>query len=316
MQSQEALIQALVASTAAVQTRQPQQAQSSTALSPLDISATPTPPPSHLSAFPPPAGNLSLQAALASLRSAEVSPAPHSTTINNIQSGHSTFHVGPPPPLPGAGTSAPARPTDMFSNLPTALTPACPAEAKKKATTPKELDSQLGAWIGGNEAIRADPDTFHAWSSFVRTTVGFAHTVGMAAALAYNEESLRAAMRAPSLYNPVQHGDVYEPAHSHHIQPVLNFRARPGPARKQWQPRAGGSDSTSSPVKPSRGKRRRQATTPDSPQSPRRSGSSHCAIHGQCGHSTADCHTIKALKKQKTDKSDKKEQAAAASSSP
>jgi hypothetical protein len=204
----------------------------------------------------------------------------------------------------------------MFSNLPTALTPACPAEAKKKATTPKELDSQLGAWIGGNEAIRADPDTFHAWSSFVRTTVGFAHTVGMAAALAYNEESLRAAMRAPSLYNPVQHGDVYEPAHSHHIQPVLNFRARPGPARKQWQPRAGGSDSTSSPVKPSRGKRRRQATTPDSPQSPRRSGSSHCAIHGQCGHSTADCHTVKALKKQKTDKSDKKEQAAAASSSP
>ena len=303
----QAQLQALMANAAAApQARLPQPP-------PLPVSqhqpaaASPSAaPPSHLSSFPPPSGGTDLQAALALLRSTEVRPQPHSSVTYNsnpVSIHHGSFLVGQPPG-PSATSDASAQPR-MFSTLPVPLISADPAAAKKAPQSADELLAQLGSWLRTDVALRDDVGALLAWQQYVMTTVNFAHSVGMPATLAYNEESLRAAMREPALYKSVKHGPVYEPAHSHHIQPVLSARQLTPSTRRSsgWKPRFG--DSASSPAKPA--KRRKSAAPPDSPQS------SLCSVHGRCGHSSADCRELR-----KKQKSAKKEQqpAAAATSDP
>ncbi len=245
-------------------------------------SAPSFPPPSHLNSFPQPA-NASAAAmsdAAELLRSVEVRHSPHSSTgvqhnyVGTIQAGdRSTFFSAAAPPPANTGRHA--------SFLPPSLVESKPAEAKKAPTTAEAFHDHVTMWINNDPHIRDGPDTYRAWVAYANKAASFAYKVGVQAALSYFYSTLRAIDNQPlPLYDPVQHGSVYQVAYLEHVLLQQHTRQRSAYTGKR---RAGDSPP---PERPAKKKAAAPATTP-ADKSPL------CPRHPSGSHSAAECYAIK-----------------------
>ena len=240
------------------------------------------PPPSHLNSFPQPAdaAAAAMRDAAELLRSVEVRYNPHSPTgvqhnyVGNIQAGdRSTFFSAPAPPPASTGRHA--------SFLPPSLVESKPAEAKKAPTTAEAFHDHVTMWINNDPQIRDEPDAYRAWVAYANKAASFAYKVGVQAALSYFYSTLRAIDHQPlPLYDPVQHGSVYQVAYLEHV--LLQQHTR---QRSTYTGKRGAGDSPP-PERPAKKKTAAPATAP-ADKSPL------CPRHPSGSHSAAECYALK-----------------------
>jgi hypothetical protein len=216
------------------------------------------------------------------LRSVEVRHNPHSSTgvqhnyVGSIQAGdRSTFFSAPAPPPASTGRHA------FF--LPPSLVESKPAEAKKPPTTAEAFHDHVFMWMNNDPHVRDEPDTYRAWVAYANKAASFAYMVGVQAALSYFHSTLRAIAHQPlPLYDPVQHGSIYQAAYLEHVLLQQHTRQRSSYTGKR-------KASDSPPLKqPAKRKTANPATPSES------AGTSPlCPRHPNGNHTAAECNALK-----------------------
>jgi hypothetical protein len=265
---------------------------------------SPPAPASHLAAYPPPIGNVGPAQLLSQAQSAaQVSPQhTHSLATTQLQlsqgllqasgSGHVDVHLRHSGLL--AADDYPCDPTTVgtrLSRMPVGILPVNPERTGKPPKTAEEFLQVLTHWLRNEPDLQQDGHR-QAYEDYVTKTVLFAKDYGLAVALAYHAEAVKALLHQPfPLYDPYIHGPVYTAAHLSLIHGKTKLGVGPRSAFRRG--RNGQATFIASDSGTAASGKKRKASSSSDPQA-------DCSVPGHTGHVNAECRWQKQQKKQQS----------------